>query len=205
MPSRFGQDFFRKLYEKTKSFLGLDRVPQGQIDPIYQDPEDIVDDEFILDEYDPINLPQEEEMGEIQDLRRIQDPNDIEFQLQDMIDTPPEERNIPDFEVVDSDDPEDVIIERKPELEDEEEPPIFPDGIEGFELKISYAMDRNLTLNVNYIGPYSRFGPNYKVRPVEWGRGEHGKFVWVKDLEDIETSIKMFYLKRFRSVDLLNG
>jgi len=203
MPSRFSNNFFKNLYNKAKSWLGFDKNPEEEVEPLYQEPEEIVDDQFVVDETDPMNIPPEQEMGEIQELSRIQDPTDVQQRLQNMVVQPPEERDLPQIDGFEPQDSERQVIERKPDDEEpEEERPRFPDGKAGFRLKLDYAIDNGLVLNVDYIGPYQRFGPDYQITPLEWSIGGRGPFVWVKDVNDPEVSVKMFYLSGFRAIEL---
>jgi hypothetical protein len=203
MPSRFSNNFFRNLYDKAKSWLGFGSDPEQEVEPLYQEPEEIVDDQFVVDEEDPMNIPPDEEMGELQELETIQDPMDVQRRLRDMLAQPPEQRDLPQIDGFDPQDSEEAI-KREPEEDKppEEERPRFPDGRAGYRLKIDYAIDKGLVLNVDYIGPHARFGPNYKIKPLEWSIGNYGPFVWVKDVEDTEVAVKMFYLSRFRDIQL---
>ena len=201
MPSRFSNNFFRNLYDKAKSWLGFDKNPEEEVEPIYQEPEEIVDDQFVVDETDPMNIPPDQERGELQELDRIQDPMDVQRRLVDMLAQPPEERDLPQIDGFDPKDSEDEVIEREPE-KPEENRPRFPEGRDGFRLKIDYAIDKGLILNVDYIGPYQRFGPDYQIKPLEWSIGGRGPFVWVKDVNDPEVAVKMFYLSGFRAVEI---
>lgn len=203
MASRFSNNFFNNLYNKAKEWMGFGKNPEEEIDPIQQDPEEIVqDDEYVIDPTEPVNVPFDQGPPQIEDVRRVTDPEDVELQLQDMVVTPPEDRDLPPIDGIDPQDSEDAIIEREPETEPEPEIPDFPEGRAGFDLKISYAMDRGLILAVDYVGPYARFGPRYKIKPLEWSLGKYGRFVWVKDVEDTSVAVKMFYLDRFRDIEL---
>lgn len=201
MPSRFSNDFFKNLYNKAKDWMGFGKKPDEEIDPIQQDPEEIVqDDEYVLDPTEPINVPFDQEPPFEQDYRRINDPQNVELRIQDMVQTPVDERDLPPIDGKEPEDATETIIERKPE-ESEQEFPDFPEGKAGFQLKIEYAMDHGLVLAVDYIGPYQRFGPDYEIRPLEWGLGQRGRFAWVKDVNDLGVAVKIFYLEGFRSVE----